>query len=237
MSKRFKRDLLPKAKLKKKKKTLSCLDGYQLGLGPKMIDSINIALKEGDDIHVRKIVEGLSEYDLADLIEALDLNSRRQLIEILGDKINPDVFPELNDVVQEQVIESLNEPQIVKIANELDSDEVVEILEHMDEAEQESIIKQLDPELKYQVQSSLGYPEDSAGRIMSREFVSMPDWWTVKEAKEYLLKNEELPEDFYDIFLTDDKFHPTGQIALDKLPCRRYLCVRYAPGSCKGPSG
>lgn len=58
-----------------------------------MIDSINIALKEGDDIHVRKIVEGLSEYDLADLIEALDLNSRRQLIEILGDKINPDVFP------------------------------------------------------------------------------------------------------------------------------------------------
>lgn len=217
MSKRFKRDLLPKAKLKKKKKTLSCLDSYQLGLGPKMIDSINIALKEGDDIHVRKIVEGLSEYDLADLIEALDLNSRRQLIEILGDKINPDVFPELNDVVQEQVIESLNEPQIVKIANELDSDEVVEILEHMDEAEQESIIKQLDPELKYQVQSSLGYPEDSAGRIMSREFVSMPDWWTVKEAKEYLLKNEELPEDFYDIFLTDDKFHPTGQIALDKL--------------------
>lgn len=120
-------------------------------------------------------------------------------------------------MVQEQVIESLNEPQIVKIANELDSDEVVEILEHMDEAEQESIIKQLDPELKYQVQSSLGYPEDSAGRIMSREFVSMPDWWTVKEAKEYLLKNEELPEDFYDIFLTDDKFHPTGQIALDKL--------------------
>lgn len=63
----------------------------------------------------------------------------------------------------------------------------------------------------------MGYPEDSAGRIMSREFVSMPDWWTVKEAKEYLLKNEELPEDFYDIFLTDDKFHPTGQIALDKL--------------------
>lgn len=70
------------------------------GFGTEKIDSINIALKEGDDIHVRKIVEGLSEYDLADLIEALDLNSRRQLIEILGDKINPDVFPELNDVVR-----------------------------------------------------------------------------------------------------------------------------------------
>lgn len=219
MSKRFKRDILPKAKLKKKKKFLksSAFDGYQLGLGPKMINSIVIALHENDDIHVRKIVEGLSEYDLAQLLESLDLGSRRKLVEILGDKINPEVFPELNDVVQEQIIDSLDEPQIVKIANELDSDEVVEILEHMDEDEQQSIIKQLDPELQYQVESSLGYPEDSAGRIMSREFVSMPDDWTVKEAKEYLLKNEELPEDFYDIFVTDEKYHPVGEIALDKL--------------------
>lgn len=220
MSKRFKRDLLPKkAKLKKKKKSsvLSAYNGYQLGLGPKMVNSIIIALRENDDIHVRKIVEGLSEYDLAELLESLDLSSRRKLVEILGDKINPDVFPELNDVVQEQIIDSLDDAQIVKIANELDSDEVVEILEHMDEDEQQSIIKQLDPELQYQVESSLGYPEDSAGRIMSREFVSMPDDWTVKEAKEYLLKNEELPEDFYDIFVTDDQYHPVGEIALDKL--------------------
>ncbi len=217
MSKRMKNKLLPKSKIFKKKKKNNSKKEYHFGLGPKMINSMNIALREDDIIHVRKIVEGLSEYDLANLIEALPLGDRKKLIEILGDKINPEVFPELNDVVQEQVIDTLDEPQIVKIANELDSDEVVEILEHMDEDEQKSIIKQLDPELKYQVQSSMSYPEDSAGRLMTREFVSMPDWWTVKEAKEYLLKNEELPEDFYDIFLTDEKFHPTGQIALDKL--------------------
>lgn len=219
MSKRFKHEPLPKAKIVKKKKNQKKykLQGYQFGLGPKIINSIDIALREGDDIHVRKIVEGLSEYDLADLIETLDLSSRRKLVEILGDKINPDVFPELNDVVQEQIIDSLEEPQIVKIANELDSDEVVELLEHMDIDDQESIIEQLDPELKFQVKSSMGYPEDSAGRIMSREFVSMPDWWDVKEAKEFLLKNQELPDDFYDIFLTDDKLRPSGQVALDKL--------------------
>ena len=216
MSKRFKRDLLPKSKIIKKKK--KNLEKHQtLGLGPKFIESVSSALRDGDNIHVRKMVEGLSEYGLANLIEALNHSERAKLVKILGDKINPDVFPELNDVVQEQVLDSLQEKQIVKIANELDSDEVVEILEHMDEDEQESIIKKLDPELQYQVQSSLSYPEDSAGRIMSREFVSMPDWWTVKEAKAFLLKNEELPEDFYEIFLTDEKFHPTGQIALDKL--------------------
>lgn len=216
MSKRFKRDILPKSKLLKKKKKNE--DRKQtLGLGPKFVESVIAALHEDDIIHVRKLAEGLSEYGLANLIEALSHSDRTKLVQILGDKINPEVFPELNEVVQEQVIDSLQEKQIVKIANELDSDEVVEILEHMDEDEQESIIQKLDPELQYQVQSSLAYPEDSAGRIMSREFVSIPDWWTVKEAKEFLLKNEELPEDFYDIFLTDEKFHPTGQIALDKL--------------------
>jgi len=188
-----------------------------LGLGPKIVNSVVIALNENDAIHILKIVEGLSEYDLAKLLEALDYDQRHQLVEILGDRINPEVFPELNDVVQEQIINTLDENQLVHIVNELDSDDAVEILEHMDDEEQNNIIRQLSPELKHQVRSSLAYPEDSAGRIMSREFVSMPDNWTVKEAKKYLLTERELPDDFYDIFLTDSNMHPTGQIALDKL--------------------
>lgn len=200
-----------------KKKRIKQKQPQFFGLGPKMINSVIIGLHENDKAHVRKIVEGLSEYDLAKLIEALDFSQRKQLVEVLGDHINPDVFPELNDVVQEQIIDSMDEKQIVHIVNELDSDEAVEILEHMDDAEQKSIINKLSPALKQQVRTSLAYPEDSAGRIMSRDFVSMPDDWTVKEAKKYLLDDNELPDDFYEIFLTDENLHPTGQIALDKL--------------------
>ena len=188
-----------------------------LGLGAKIVNSILIGLREDDKSHVRKIVEGLDEYDLAKLIEVLDVDERKKLIEYLGDHIAPSVFPELNDVVQEQVIESLDENQLVNIVNELDSDDAVEILEHMDDDEQKSIINRLDPELKYQVKSSLHYPEDSAGRIMSREFVHMPENWTVKEAKKFLLTDDNLPDEFYTIFLTDEKMHPTGELTLDKL--------------------
>ncbi|MDO5387105.1 MAG: magnesium transporter [Pseudomonadota bacterium] len=188
-----------------------------LGLGAKIVNSILIGLRENDKSHVRKIVEGLDEYDLAKLIEVLDVDERKKLIEYLGGHIDPSVFPELNDVVQEQVIESLDENQLVNIVNELDSDDAVEILEHMDDDEQKSIINRLDPELKYQVKSSLHYPEDSAGRIMSREFVHMPENWTVKEAKKFLLTDDNLPDEFYTIFLTDEKMHPTGELTLDKL--------------------
>ena len=210
----FSKNKLSRFNQQKKNEPKDCY----LGLGPKFVNSIVIGLNEDDDIHVKKIIEGLDEYDLARLIEVLDVHHRMKLVKLLGDKIDPAVFPELNEVVQEQVLETLNENQIVKIVNELDSDDAVEILENMNDEEQEHIISRLDPELKYQVKSSLNYPEDSAGRIMSRDFVSIPDNWTVREARQYLLNNEELPDDFYTIFLVDEKtLKPTGEIALDKL--------------------
>ncbi len=220
MKKNLKKHKPNSAYKSKKTKALPKVEAHTqqlLGLGPKIINSIQIGLQENDSSHVRKMVEGLDEYDLARLLEALDLDERRQLVEILGDHIDPSVFPELNEVVQEQIIETLDENQIVNIVNELDSDEAVEILEHMDDDEQKNIISRLSPELKYQVKSSLHYPEDSAGRIMSREFVSIPDTWTVKEAKKFLLTDDDLPDEFYTIFLTDEKMRPTGEITLDKL--------------------
>ena len=59
-----------------------------LGLGPKFVNSIVIGLNEDDDIHVKKIVAGLDEYDLARLIEILDISHRRKLVSIIGDKID-----------------------------------------------------------------------------------------------------------------------------------------------------
>lgn len=208
----------PKKYKKKQKSNLKNFQEQQiLGLGPKIVNSVLIGLEENDKSHVRKIVEGLDEYDLAKLIEVLDVDERKKLIEYLDGHIDPSVFPELNEVVQEQVIETLDENQIVNIVNELDSDDAVELLEHMDDDEQNNIISQLDPELKHQVKSSLHYPEDSAGRIMSRDFVHMPENWTVKEAKNFLLNDDDLPDEFYTIFITDEKMRPVGEITLDKL--------------------
>ena len=130
-----------------------------LGVGPKMINSILIGIHENDVAHIRKIVEGLDEYEVANILESISVGERQKLLEMIGGYLNPDVLPELNEVVQEQVIESLDEAQIVHIVNELDSDDAVELLEHMDDEEQEQVISQLSPELQQQVTSSLSYPE------------------------------------------------------------------------------
>ena len=93
----------PNSRLKSKRYSKKKVKQPQiLGIGPKIINSILIGLNEGDFIHVRKIVDGLDEYELASLIESLSLHDRQKLVEVLGDRINPEVFPELNEVVQEQ---------------------------------------------------------------------------------------------------------------------------------------
>ncbi len=214
LDKKHNKNHKPRRKFHKKKKKKQEI---VLGLGPRMIKSVARALNENDVINVRKFVDGLNEYDLAKLIESLDFAHRKQLIEILGSAIDPEVFPELNEVIQGQIIESLDENQLVNIVNELDSDDAVELLEHMDDEEQKNVIKRLSPELKTQVKSSLSYPEDSAGRVMSREFVCMPDDWNVGQAKKFLLDNEKLPDNFYTVFLVNEKRYPTGEITLDKL--------------------
>ncbi len=188
-----------------------------LGLGPKIIHSVQSYLEENNIPHLMRLVEGLDEYDVAKLIESLNKPQRDKFLSILGDKISPDVYVELNETLQEQIIDDMETSQIVGIINELDSDEAVEILEHLDEDEQKDIIEHLDPELKGHIKASLSYPEDSAGRIMSREFVAVPHTWSVKEAKNFLLKDKDLPEDFYTIYVVNNKFKPIGELALDKL--------------------
>ena len=73
-----------------------------LGVGPKMINSILIGLNEDDVAHVRKIIDGLDEYEIANILESLDAGHRQKLLDMIGKHLNPDVLPELNDVVQEK---------------------------------------------------------------------------------------------------------------------------------------
>ena len=86
----FSKNKLSRFNQQKKNEPKDCY----LGLGPKFVNSIVIGLKEDDDIHVKKIIEGLDEYDLARLIEVLDVHHRMKLVKLLGDKIDPAVFPE-----------------------------------------------------------------------------------------------------------------------------------------------
>ena len=75
-------------------------------------------------------------------------------------------------------------------------------------------IPQIDRE---ELQLSLNYPDDSAGRLMSLDFVSAPPYWNVGEVIDYFRKNKELPNEFYEIYLIDPYFKPIATLSLSNI--------------------
>jgi magnesium transporter len=67
------------------------------------------------------------------------------------------------------------------------------------------------------VEQGLAYPEDSAGRLMQRELVAAPEFWTVGQTIDYLRAKRDLPDEFYDIYIVNPRFEPVGSIPLSRV--------------------
>jgi len=115
-------------------------------------------------------------------------------------------------------LELLPDNVIADAMRELDSDDVVDILEDLEQQQQDEILATLDPADRAAVQAALSYPEDTAGRLMQREFVAVPEHWSVGETIDHLRsKAGQLPEEFYHVILTDPRMKPTGYVTLGRL--------------------
>ena len=150
--------------------------------------------------------------DAADIIEHLNQNDRESLIKLNNFKIDPEVFIELNESVQSEIIAYLSSESIVNILKNLESDDAIKILENVKEKDKNLILGSLPPKDRFALLESLSYPEDSAARIMQREFTAIPSNWSVGQTIDYLRENKELPEEFLEIFIVDEEFKPIGTI-------------------------
>ena len=155
--------------------------------------------------------------DAADIIENLNQNDRENLIKLNNFKIDPEVFVELNESIQSEIITYLSSDSIVTILKNLESDDAIKILENVEEKDKNIILSSLPPKDRFALLESLSYPEDSAARIMQREFTAIPSNWSVGQTIDYLRENKELPEEFLEIFIVDEEFKPIGTVPSSKV--------------------
>ena len=127
-------------------------------------------------------------------------------------KIDPEVFIELNESVQSEIIAYLSPDTIVRLLKNLESDDAITILENVDEKDKNTISSSLPPKDRFALLESLSYPEDTAARIMQREFTAIPSNWSVGQTIDYLRENKDLPEEFLEIFIIDEGFKPIGTV-------------------------
>ncbi|MDB5705608.1 MAG: magnesium transporter [Sphingomonas bacterium] len=183
-------------------------------LKPEFVRAVLDAVENGDPETARALVEPLHPADIADLFELTPGERRADLAKAITDLLDGDVFAEMNDYVREDLIDALEPHEVADIASELDTDDAVAIIEDMEEDDQRAVLRALDPDDRAAIEEALSYPEESAGRLMQRELIAVPEHWTVGDAIDYLRGHEELTTDFWEIFVVDPAHKPVGTCQL-----------------------
>jgi len=172
------------------------------------IDKIN----NRDLKFINQTLKDLHPSDVANLIEILPSETRVKLIEIESFNIAPEIFIELNESIQSEVLQLLSLDSISNLIKRLESDDAVAILENLDLDKKNLILDKLPPKDRFLLEEGLSYPEDSAARIMQREFAATPSDWTVGQTIDYLRESKDLPQEFLEIFIVDNDFKPIGTV-------------------------
>jgi len=183
-------------------------------LKPEFVRSVIERIEAGDSEGARALVEPLHPADMADLLELVDRDERRALAAALAGLLDGDVIAEMNDWVRDELLEALEPHQVAEIAGELETDDAVAIIEDMEEDEQRAVLRALDPDDRAAIEEALSHPEESAGRLMRRDAVAVPEHWTVGQVIDFLRSGEELANDFFEIYVVDPTHRPVGTCLL-----------------------
>jgi magnesium transporter len=183
-------------------------------LKPQFVREVMARVEAGDAAAACAMVEPLHPADLADLFELVDSDDRRQLAAALAGLLDADVLAEMNDHVREELVDALDPRQVADLAGEMETDDAVAMIEDMEEEEQRAVLRELDPDDRAAIEEALTYPEESAGRLMQRDLIAVPEHWTIGQVIDYLRAGDDLTTEFWEIFVVDPQHHPVGTCML-----------------------
>jgi len=183
-------------------------------LRPSFVRAVLDFVEKGETEEARDLVRPLHPADVADLFELADEDERAPLAAALGDILTADVLSEMNDYVREDIIDELAPAQVAVFASALETDDAVAIIEDMDAADQQAVLAALDAEDRAAIEDALSYPEETAGRLMQRDLVAVPEHYSVGQVIDMLRVEGDIATDFYEVFVVDPLHRPVGTCML-----------------------
>ena len=186
-------------------------------LRPDFVREVVEDVREGRLEEACALVAELHPADRADLIELAEPEDRPALIGALGSLLDADVYAEMNEHVRELVVEEMEPEQAAELTSDMDTDDAVALLEDLDAPDQRAILDAMEPDDRAAVEEALTFPEESAGRIMQRDLIAVPEHWNVGQVIDYLRSDVELADDFWEVFVVGPLHHPVGTTKLSTL--------------------
>ena len=186
-------------------------------LTPEVVREVAYALESGRPEIAEQLIEPLHASDIASLVEQLPADQREPLMAELDPEVAGDVLAEIEEAVRDDLLENMAPAQVAEAVATLDSDDAVYVLEDLKPSIQREVLEELATPEALGLADALAFPEDSAGRMMQRQLIAVPGFWTVGQVIDYMREAADLPEEFHQIFVIDTAFHPVGGVHLHRL--------------------
>ncbi|MCD8562889.1 MAG: magnesium transporter [Alphaproteobacteria bacterium] len=172
--------------------------------------------QDADTVHAH--IDDLSWADAAELIAKINDDDRAELLKMYADVLDPLTFIEMDYELRRKCLPWLSADYVADIISRLESDDALDLVTYLDEDFKHQVIRKLSAKTRVALEEGLSFPEDSAGRLMQREVVAVPEFWTAGKTIDYLrAAAKDLPEDFFDIIVVDPAYHAIGEIPLSRL--------------------
>lgn len=184
-----------------------------------LVATIRAHMEEGEEAAAEALLSELGPADLADMLAKVKYEERLTLLEHFPALFKGDVFIWLDHHLAKELLEELPTAQVAELLGDLETDDAINLIEDLSPAFQKRVLKLMSASDRAAVEEGLTYPEDSAGRLMQRDFVAIPRFWTVGKTIDYMREagEDDLPENFTEVFVIDPLYHLVGEIPLNRI--------------------
>lgn len=188
-------------------------------IAPAFIAQFVGAVGDGDTMFLRRTINDLHPADAADLLEHLPPDAFRKAIHLLDTHLPPEAVTELSDDMRSAALEQMSDAGVAAMIENLDSDDASFILNDLEEDRRTRILARVSATDRAAIESSLAFDEESAGRLMQRDFVAAPVFWTVGQAIDHMrtVDQDDLPDTFFEIYIVDPAFRLEGSVPVSTL--------------------
>ncbi|GAM98753.1 Mg/Co/Ni transporter MgtE / CBS domain [alpha proteobacterium U9-1i] len=167
---------------------------------------------------LRRQLANLDPADIADVIEHVPLETARTIAKMIGRHLPVEFLAELGWERREEILTELPADYVGKALGELDTDDAAAVAADIDEKQLGAVLAQADEETRLVVEEALSFEEETAGRLMQREFVAAHEGSTVGDVIDRMrTEAAELPDVFFEVYLVDAMMRPIGAVPVSTM--------------------
>lgn len=182
-----------------------------------MLDTIKSLIEEKKYSKIKSLLIEMNEFDIAEVLEELPHNEIVKIFRLLPKDIAADVFSYLETDTETLIISSLSDSEAVDIINDMSADDATDLIDEMPANVVNKLLSKVDSETRKNINQLLKYPDNSAGSVMTVEYLDFKEYNTIKDALKKIRRDYDEQETINTCFITDKTRKLIGSITLKDL--------------------